>query len=124
MPRHESSEKFGDAHLETLFSSLNRELTHTEFTASVMRRVRETQLRRTARAGLLAAAAAVGVAAALGPVTDLLEGALRPAADGWTVLRSGGAAAAFGWLEMYRLPALAVALCLAAWPALAKWIAR
>lgn len=124
MPKHESSEVFGDAQIEALFSSLNRELTDTEFTAHVMRRVRDKQLRRGARVAVIAAAAAVGVAAAVGPVADLLTGSLGTAAELWAALQFGDASATLGWLEMYRLPALAVALCLAAWPALARWIAR
>jgi hypothetical protein len=115
---------FGDAELEALFSSLNRELTDAEFTAHVMRHVREKRLRRAARVGVIAVAAAVGVAAAFGPAADLIAGSLGSAAELWAALQSGDASPALGWLEMYRLPALAVALCLAAWPALARWIAR
>jgi H+/Cl- antiporter ClcA len=124
MPRHEGFERFGDAHLDALFSTLNRELTDAEFTTNVMRRVRDAQLRRAGRAAVIAAAAAIGVAVALGPVVDLIAGALDPAADLWSALRSTDASAALGWLDMYRLPAFVVALCLAAWPALARWIAR
>lgn len=113
MRSQENSERFGDAHLERSFAALNSDLGDADFTASVMRQVRKSQLRRAIRTGVIAAAAAGGVAMAFDPMADLLA-----------TVRSTVAWDAVGWLEMYRLPALAAAVCLVAWPALAKWVAR
>ena len=124
MVRHENPDEFGDEDLEALFSTLNRDITDAEFTAGVMRHVRDRRLRRSARTWVVAAAAIVGVVAALGPVVDLLAGAFGPAAGLWAALTSADASVVLGWAEMYRLPVLAAALCLAAWPVLARWIAR
>jgi hypothetical protein len=123
MGRHDS-ERFDDRRLEALFSTLNRNLTDAEFTAHVMRRVRETRLRRAARALVIAVAAAIGIGAAFGTLIDLITGALGSASHVWAALRAEDAPAALGWAQMYRLPLVAAALCLAAWPVLARWIAR
>jgi hypothetical protein len=123
MGRHDP-ERFDDTQLEALFSTLNHNLADAQFTARVMRRVREAQLRRAARVGVVAAAAAIGVVAALGPLNDLMTGALGSASHMWTALRSENAPVALGWTQMYRLPLAAATLCLAAWPVLARWIAR
>jgi hypothetical protein len=124
MARHDNPEKFGDAHFEALFSTLNRDLADAEFRVRVMRRVRDMRLRRAARIGVVAAAAAIGVVAAFGPLLELLVGAFGGLSDLWAALRSANGSAALDWAEMYRLPALVAALCLAAWPVLARWIAR
>jgi len=116
MSMNEDREMTVDERIEGLFAAAASELDGAAFTADVMCYVHRSRRRRAVRTAVLGCAAAVGLAFALGPAVDLLQG-LAYAARG--VQWNGDA-----WLEMYRLPVAVVVFCALAWPVLVRWLAR
>ena len=109
MPRDDDSLS-DDSDFVRLFASAAVDLPDGGFTPAVMARVRASNRRRLIRGIVLGAAGSAGLAFALGPIVDVLGAAVR-----WD---------ASAWVEMYRLPIAVVLVCLLAWPALARLVAR
>lgn len=109
MPTSEDSH-LDDRDFERLFAGAAAELPDGGFTPAVMAHVRARSRRRTIRTAVLGAAASVGLAFALGPIVQVLGAAPR-----WD---------ASAWVQMYELPIAVALVCLLAWPALARWVAR
>jgi hypothetical protein len=99
-----------DGDFVRLFASAAVDLPDGGFTPAVMARVRANNRRRLIRGIVLGAAGSAGLAFALGPIVEVLGAALR-----WD---------ASAWIEMYRLQSAVVLVCLLAWPALARLVAR
>ena len=106
--------EFDDRRFERLFAAANEVLSADVFTAEVMRRIRRRSL---VRLGVLGAAAALGLALALGPIlgaVDFGSAALLTAAQRWHDT---------AWIEAYRVP-LALLLVSLGWPLLVRLLAR
>ena len=99
-----------DGDFARLFVSAAVDLPDGGFTPAVMARVRANNRRRLIRVIVLSAAGSAGLAFALGPIVEVLGAALR-----WD---------ASAWIEMYRLQSAVVLVCLLAWPALTRLVAR
>ncbi len=109
MPIEEGSRP-DDRDFEGLFASAAVDLPDGDFTPAVMARVRASNRRRVIRGAVLGAAGSASLAFAVGPILDVLGAAVR-----WD---------SSAWVEMYRLPIAVVVVCLLAWPALARLVAR